>query len=163
MLLLPRDKLCNSTAPTACLAGPGQQVVDEADAPRAGGVTVSPPAPTQLGGWGAGLSPAWPSRAPCPQWTPLNDKGSNGMDKALTSVFTWITPSSVRVLVSTTGNPAACKSANIFWEDKTKTRAPLFPLLHVMILAVFHVGITNANWHIRGSFQILLNDTSPKY
>lgn len=35
-----------------------------------------------------------------------------------TSVFTLMTPSSVKVLVSTTGNPSACKSINIFWEHK---------------------------------------------
>lgn len=37
-----------------------------------------------------------------------------------TSVFTLMTPSSVKVLVSTTGNPSACKSVNIFWEYKEK-------------------------------------------
>lgn len=58
----------------------------------------------------------------------LSRKGINpACEEALTSVFTLITPSSVRVLVSTTENPSACRSRNIFWEYKGQMRAAFIP------------------------------------
>lgn len=60
--------------------------------------------------------------------------------KAPTSVLTWMTPSSVRVLVSMTGNPSVCKSINIFWEQERKevTHALLFLQFPREQIALFH-------------------------
>lgn len=59
---------------------------------------------SQQGCWHSGLAKLLPR------------KGLACLQGALTSVFTLITPSSVSVLVSTTGKPSACRSRNIFWE-----------------------------------------------
>lgn len=117
------------------------------------GVKASPKAPLSLGWVGPGLQ--WWRRHSCllpkpPQaltwkenfphdWLFSNKRktakcSTPAYEEALTSVFTLITPSSVRVLVSITGNPSACKSINIFWEYKGKTRDMLFPSPHDQIL-----------------------------
>lgn len=116
------------------------------------GVKASPKAPISLWWVGPGLQPGhlhscllpkpqaltW-KKTPCSWLTFLKQEKDSkcsapAYKEALTSVFTLITPSSVRVLVSITGNPSACKSVNIFWEYKEKMRDMLFPSPHEQIL-----------------------------
>lgn len=89
----------------------------------------SPPATPGISGQGGTrVTPPAPLRARPGPVTP-NDHSPSSWG-ALTSVFTCMTPSSVRVLVSTTGNPAACRSTNIFWKHKGKETRHLLPGPH---------------------------------